>query len=169
VADNDDWVQRHRTRPSWPHVLAVGTATALPGLDAPSPENFGVTEATGKVAAMGVLPGVSWPNHVNYAIPVGSEMLPTPAAQDFIYYSRKFATSFGTPPDRKARQNLVTTSKLNPKPGPSRILGLPNAGAGSAGGAGAAATRPPRPVGHQLTVTKPAASVTDDSLRLGLR
>jgi hypothetical protein len=60
---------------------------------------------------------------------------------------------------------LVTTSKLNPKPGPSRILGLPNTGAG----AGAGATRPPRPVGHQLTVTKPTAGVTDDSLRLGLR
>jgi peptidoglycan-N-acetylglucosamine deacetylase len=165
VADNDDWVQRHRTRPSWPRVLAVGATTAQPGLDAPSPENFGVTEATGKVVAMGVLPGASWPNHFNYPIPAGSELLPTPAAQDFIYYSRKLATSFGPPPDRKSRQNLVTTSKLNPKPGPSRILGLPNTGAG----AGAGATRPPRPVGHQLTVTKPTAGVTDDSLRLGLR
>jgi peptidoglycan/xylan/chitin deacetylase (PgdA/CDA1 family) len=164
VADNDDWVQRHRARPSWPRVLAVGTATAQPGLDAPSPENFGVTEATGKVAAMGVSPGAQWPNHVNYSVRAGSELLPTPAAQDFIYYSRKFAASFGTPPDRKAaRQNLVTTSKLNPKPGPSRILGVPNTGAG------ASATRPQRPVGHQLTVTKPTASVTDDSLRLGLR
>jgi peptidoglycan-N-acetylglucosamine deacetylase len=163
VANNDDWIQRHRTRPSWPRVLAVGATTAQPGLDAPSPENFGVTEATGKVAAMGVLPGASWPNHVDYPIPVGSELLPTPAAQDFIYYSRKLATSFGPPPDRKSRQNLVTTSKLNPKPGPSRILGVPNTGAG------AGATRPPRPVGHQLTVTKPTASATDDSLRLGLR
>jgi peptidoglycan-N-acetylglucosamine deacetylase len=162
VADNDDWVQRHRARPSWPRVLAAGTASARPGLDAPSPENFGVTEATGKVAAMGVSPGAAWPNHVNYSIPAGSELLPTPAAQDFIYNSRKFATSFGTPPERKSRQNLVTTSKLNPKPGPSRILGLPT-------GTGAAATRPPRPIGHQLTVTKPNASLTDESLRLGLR
>jgi peptidoglycan/xylan/chitin deacetylase (PgdA/CDA1 family) len=179
VADNDDWVQRHRTRPSWPRVLAVGTATAQPGLEAPSPENFGVTEATGKVAAMGLgtpaqrekpVAGQSllarnapWPNHVDYAVPAGSELLPTPAAQDFIYYSRKLTASFGTPPSRKtaAQQNLATTSKLNPRPGPSRILGLPK-------DPGAAATRT-RPIGHQLTVTKPAPSVTDDSLRLGLR
>jgi hypothetical protein len=102
-----------------------------------------------------------WPNHVDYAVPAGSELLPTPAAQDFIYYSGKHTASFGTPPSRKTatRQNLVTTSKLNPRPGPSRILGLPK-------DPGAARTRP---IGHQLSVTKPAASVTDDSLRLGLR
>jgi peptidoglycan/xylan/chitin deacetylase (PgdA/CDA1 family) len=169
VADNDDWVQRHRTRPSWPRVLAVGTATAQPGLEAPSPENFGVTEATGKVAAMGLgeqmqrekpVAGRSllainapWPNQVNYAVPAGSELLPTPAAQDFIYYSRKHTASFGTPPNRKtaAHQNLVT--RLSPRPGPSRILGLPRE-------PGAAART--RPIGHQLTVTKPAASIIID-------
>jgi peptidoglycan/xylan/chitin deacetylase (PgdA/CDA1 family) len=162
VSDNDDWVQRHRTRPSWPRVLAVGTATALPGLDAPSPEDFGVTEATGKVAAMEIAPGAPWPSHVNYAVPAGSELLPSPAAQDFIYYSQKFAPAFGSPADRKtARRNLVTTSKLSPRPGPAKILGLPK-------DPGAAAARP-RPIGHQLTVTKPAASLTDDALRLGLR
>jgi peptidoglycan-N-acetylglucosamine deacetylase len=161
VADNDDWVQRHRARPSWPRVLAGGAATLPPALESPSPENFGVTEATGKVAAMSVSPGAAWPNHPNYPIPAGDDLLPTPAAQDFIYYSRKLATSFGKAPDRKSRQNLVATTKLNPKPGPSRILGLPNTGA--------AAPRPARPVGHQLTVTKPTASATDDSLRLGLR
>jgi hypothetical protein len=104
-----------------------------------------------------------WPNQVDYAVPAGSELLPTPAAQDFIYHSRTLTASFGTPPNRKtaARQNLVTTSKLNPRPGPSRILGLPR-------DPSAAAART-RPIGHQLTVTKPAARVTDDSLRLGLR
>jgi peptidoglycan-N-acetylglucosamine deacetylase len=178
VANNDDWVQRHRTRPSWPRVLAVGNVTTQPGLDAPSPENFGVTEATGKVAAMDVaaqaqhekaVPGQSplargapWPSNVNTTVPAGTELLPSPAAQDFIYYSRKFATSFGSLPNRKTgQQNLVTTSKLNPKPGPSRILGLPKDPA--------APPARPRPVGHQLSVTKPAASVTDDALRLGLR
>jgi peptidoglycan/xylan/chitin deacetylase (PgdA/CDA1 family) len=178
VADNDDWVQRHRTRPSWPRVLAVGAATAEPGLEAPSPENFGVTESTGKVAAMGLATptqrekpvagqnllarNAPWPNQVSYAVPEGSELLPTPAAQDFIYYSRKHTASFGTPPIRKtaARQYLVTTSRLSLRPGPSRILGLPRE-------PGAAART--RPIGHQLSVTKPAAAVTHDSLRLGLR
>src|SRR5258708_5135619 len=124
VAESDDWVQRHRTRPSWPRVLAVGTATAQPSLDAPSPENFGVTESTGKVVAMGLTLGAQgglarstpWPS--SYTIPEDAELLPSPAAQDFIYYSRGSASSFGTFADRKtARQNLVATSKLSPKPG----------------------------------------------------
>jgi peptidoglycan/xylan/chitin deacetylase (PgdA/CDA1 family) len=173
VAETDDWVQRHRTRPSWPRVLAVGTTTAQPGLDAPSPVNFGVTESTGKVVAMDLAPrapregtvadprNAPWPDQASYTVPAETELLPTPAAQDFIYYSRKFAPSFGPPPGRKiARQSLVVTSKLAPKPGPSRIFGLPKDP-----GAGAARTRP---IGHQLTVTKPTASVTDP-LRLGLR
>jgi hypothetical protein len=156
--------------------LAVGAATAEPGLEAPSPENFGVTEATGKVAAMGLaaqtqrekpVAGQSllarnapWPNQVSYAVPAETELLPTPAAQDFIYYSGKHTASFGTPPPNRktaAHQNLVT--RLSLRPGPSRILGLPR-------DPGAARTRP---IGHQLTVTKPAASITNDSLRLGLR
>jgi peptidoglycan-N-acetylglucosamine deacetylase len=163
VAETDDWVQRHHTRPSWPRVLAVGTTTAPPSLDAPSPANFGVTESTGKVVAIDVAPGASrsapWPNNVRYAVPAETELLPMPAAQDFIYYSRKSAPSFGAFADRKtARQNLVATSKLGPKPSPSKILGLPK---------DPAATRT-RPVGHQFTVTKPTASAAD-ALRLGLQ
>src|SRR5258708_36774026 len=120
VANNDDWVQRHRTRPSWPRVLAVGTATAQPSLDAPSPENFGITESTGKVVAMDLTArSTLWPS--SYTIPADAELLPSPAAQDFIYYSRRSAPSFGAFADRKtARQNLVATSKLIPKPGPSK-------------------------------------------------
>jgi hypothetical protein len=54
----------------------------------------------------------------------------------------------------------VAASKLAPKPGPIRIFGLPK-------DPGPAA-RPPRPMGHQLSVTKPTASAAD-VLRLGLR
>jgi hypothetical protein len=97
---------------------------------------------------------------VAYTVP-DSELLPTPAAQDFIYYSRKPTASFGPPAERKsARPNLVAASKLAPKPGPIRIFGLPK-------DPGPAA-RPPRPMGHQLSVTKPTASAAD-VLRLGLR
>jgi hypothetical protein len=169
VADTDDWVQRHRTRPSWPRVLAVGTATALPILDAPSPVNFGVTEATGEVVAIDrAQRNAPWPTKTSYAVPVETELLPMPAAQDFIYYSRKFATSFGTPPDRKAaRQNLVVTSKLAPKPAPGKILVVPKDPAKDPAKGAGPATRT-RPIGHQLTVTKPTASVTD-ALRLGLQ
>jgi peptidoglycan-N-acetylglucosamine deacetylase len=173
VAESDDWVQRHHTRPSWPRVLAVGTTTAQPSLDAPSPANFGVTESTGRVVAMDLslaaqqekpaagqnpLPrSAPWPNNVRYTVPAETEMLPTTAAQDFIYYPGRSAASFAASDRKTTRQNLVTTSKLNPKPGPSRILGLPRDPAKDAAGAAART----RPVGHQLTVTKPTASISD--------
>jgi peptidoglycan-N-acetylglucosamine deacetylase len=177
VAETDDWVQRHRTRPSWPRVLAVGATTVRPGLDAPSPANFGVTESTGEVVAIDLAPGTRrkktaagqkplprsapWPNNVRYAVPLETELLPMPAAQEFIYYSRGSAPSFGALAERRtARRNLAATSKVSPKPGPSKILGLPR-------DPGAAAART-RPIGHQFTVTKPTASVSD-VLRLGLR
>jgi peptidoglycan/xylan/chitin deacetylase (PgdA/CDA1 family) len=159
VAENDTWVQAHHTRPSWPRVLAVGTATAPPSLDAPSPANFGVSDSTGEVVAIDLGPGASllprsasWPNNVKYTAPAQAETLPMPAAQDFIYYSPKPIASFATLANKPARQNLVTTSKLGPKPGPAKILGLPK-------DAGTAAR--PHPIGHQLTVTKPTASAAD--------
>jgi peptidoglycan/xylan/chitin deacetylase (PgdA/CDA1 family) len=175
VAETDDWVQRHHTRPSWPRVLAVGATSAPPSLDAPSPTNFGVTESTGEVVAIDLARGTPrektaagesplarsapWPDNVNFAVPVETELLPTPAAQDFIYYSRKGAP--GAFADRKTtRQNLVATSKFSLRPSPSRIPGLPKSP-----GSGAVRTRP---IGHQLSVTKPTASVLDE-LRLGLR
>jgi peptidoglycan/xylan/chitin deacetylase (PgdA/CDA1 family) len=171
VAETDSWVQAHHTRPSWPRVLAVGTATAAPSLDAPSPANFGVSDSTGEVAAIDLGPGAPreataaggstlarsapWPSNVRYTAPAEAEaeMLPMPAAQDFIYYTPKPIASFATSAARKAtRQNLVATSKLGPKPGPAKILGLPKE-------PGAAAR--PRPIGHQFTVTKPTASASD--------
>ena len=179
VAETDDWVQRHHTRPSWPRVLAAGTTTTQPSLSAPSPANFGVTESTGEVAVIDLAPraqrektaagqsplprSAPWPNNVSYTMPVETEMLPTPAAQDFIYYSRKSAPSFASADRKTARQNLVATAKPNVKPGPSKILGLPKDPGKDAGSAAARA----RPVGHQLTVTKPTANVSD-ALRLGL-
>jgi peptidoglycan/xylan/chitin deacetylase (PgdA/CDA1 family) len=167
VAETDNWVQAHHTRPSWPRVLAVGTATAPPSLDAPSPANFGVSDSTGEVAAIdlgartsrqGTAAGGSalprsapWPNNVRFTAPAQAETLPMPAAVDFIYYTPKPIASFATSADRKrTRQSLVATSRLGPKPGPAKILGLPT---------GTAAR--PRPIGHQFTVTKPTASASD--------
>ncbi|HEY4404256.1 MAG TPA: polysaccharide deacetylase family protein [Xanthobacteraceae bacterium] len=173
VAETDDWVQRHHTRPSWPRALAVGSTTAQPSLSAPSPANFGVTESTGAVVAIDLAPrertvdgrnllarSSPWPNNVHYPVPAETEMLPMPAAQDFIYYSRGAAPSFAASADRKTlRKGLVATSKLSVKPSAIRIPGLPKE-------PGPAVRT--RPVGHQLTVTKPTASVAD-GLRLGLR
>ena len=165
-----DWVQRHHTRPSWPRVLAVGTTTAQPSLSAPSPANFGVTDSSGDVVAIDLGGGAPrdraggnplprsapWPNNVKYSVPVDTESLPMPAAQDFVYYSGKTTASFGTPAERKpVRQKLASTAKLGPRPGPAKILGLPK------DTGGAAPTARPRPIGHQFTVTKPTASASD--------
>ncbi|HEY6255775.1 MAG TPA: polysaccharide deacetylase family protein [Xanthobacteraceae bacterium] len=164
VAENDEWVQRHHTtRPSWPRVLAVGTSAAQPTLAAPSPANFGVADSTGEVVAMAGPLGrrPQWPRDVNYTLPPDIELLPSPAAQDFIYYSRHATSSFGAVAPggpRGARPNLVATAKVGLRP-PSRIPGLPKDPATAARA---------RPIGHQLTVTKPTASAIDQ-LRLGLR
>jgi hypothetical protein len=96
---------------------------------------------------------------VRFTVPAQAETLPMPAAQDFIYYTPKAIASFGTAAGRKAaRQHLVTASKLGPKPGPLKILGLPK-------DTGAAPR--PRPIGHQFTVPKPTASASD-VLKAGL-
>jgi peptidoglycan/xylan/chitin deacetylase (PgdA/CDA1 family) len=166
VANGDDWVQRHKTRPAWPRVLTAGSTEAEPTLEAPNPANFGLNPSTGQVAALGATADKSnsspplprsapWPSDLVYLLPDDNEVLPSPAAQDFIY-TRK--TSFGPLPDHKAaHQGLVTTSKLTvPKP-PNRIPG-PSTG-GKDPGSAAAHTHP---IGHQLTVTKPTASNSDD-------
>jgi hypothetical protein len=174
VAENDVWMQGHHTRPSWPRVLAVGNMTQPPSLDAPSPANFGVTDSTGEVVALDLAPAeprqrtaahasppvrsAPWPSNVSYSVPAPTEQLPSPAAEDFIYNFRKSTSSFAAAPKPKgARANLVATAKV--KPGPSRILGVPK---------DPAAAARTRPVGHQLTVTKPTASASD-VLRLGLQ
>ena len=159
VANNDDWVQRHRQRPSWPRVLAVGAAVATPHLEAPSPANFGVADSTGEVVAMNLdktAPGgtplprrAPWPDDLKIVIPPDNEVLPSPSAQDFIYNSYKGAASF--PESHKPARQLAN-AKGNPKPGASKLPGLPPpAPIGSK----------TKPIGHQLSVGKPTASLVD--------
>jgi len=158
VADNDDWVQRHHTRPSWPRVLSPAATPAPPALAAPSPANFGVAEKAGQIVAMTeALPQrVPWPNEVRFTVPADNELLPSPAAEDFIYHSARTKSSFAAHPRKPARPNLLAAAK--PRQGPTRILGLPKA---------PASTRT-HPVGHQLTIGKPTASVIG-GVRLGPR
>jgi peptidoglycan-N-acetylglucosamine deacetylase len=174
VADNDDWVQRHHpTRPSWPRVLSPVVA-AQPVLVAPSPASFGVAEKSGEVVAMASLLGhhAPWPSEVKYAVPVETELLPSPAAQDFIYTPSRVTSSFGAPPRKGARPSVVAAAKGAPKPGPMRILGVPPPKEpipiAPAGPPASNVPRPPHPIGHQLSVTKPTASILD-LLRLGAR
>jgi peptidoglycan/xylan/chitin deacetylase (PgdA/CDA1 family) len=158
VADNDDWVQRHHTRPSWPRVLSPATTPAQPTLAAPSPANFGVAENAGQIMAMteALRQRVPWPNEIKFTVPAENELLPSPAAEDFIYHSARTRSSFAAYPRKTARPNLLAAAR--PKPGPTRILGLPKAPASARS----------HPVGHQLTIGKPTASVIGGA-RLGSR
>jgi peptidoglycan-N-acetylglucosamine deacetylase len=168
VASNDDWVQRHKARPAWPRVLPVVGVDAEPGLEVPSPATLGMSPSTGEFVTLAdaaesrntspPLPrSAPWPSETAYAVPADNALLPSPAAQDFLYYTRKASLASDPLPDHKAaHQGLATTSKLTPKP-PARIPGSPPSGKDQ--GSAAAHTRP---VGHQLTATKPTASNNDD-------
>jgi hypothetical protein len=160
VAQTDDWVQRHRTRPSWPRVLAIGSDNATPNLDAPSPQNFGVAYPPGKVVAVDLVASVdgestlrqgsTWPSKANYTVPIDDEALPIPAAQDFIYVLIRPTPVPGASGDSKAaRKKLAATPKSTTK-----LVPASKAQSGTKA-AGPAAARP-QSVGHQLNFTKPA-------------
>ena len=152
VAENDQWVQRHPTRRSWPRVLSPDTTPARPTLDAPSPANFGVAEGSGQLMAMTNPLGqrAPWPSAVAFTVPAETEMLPSPGPEDFIYHVSRARASFAASPRKPTRPSLLV-AKGGPKPGPSRVLGLPK---------GPASARA-RPSGHQLTIGKPTASVIE--------
>jgi peptidoglycan/xylan/chitin deacetylase (PgdA/CDA1 family) len=166
VAQSADWMQRHPLKPSWPRVLP-SVAWTQPGAYAPAPENFGLSDSAAGLVGLGRpadaqagkaggdgsrLQGEPWPN-VKFALPIEGEPLPAPDAQDFIYYSSKFRISHGAPAERKLdRQKLAATPKLVAKP-VIRPVGVPSPGATT--------VRPNKPIGHQLNVLKPAASLSE--------
>jgi hypothetical protein len=152
VADNDEWVQRHPTRPSWPRVLSPDTTPPRPTLEAPSPANFGVAERSGQLVAMTNPLGqrAPWPSAVAFTVPAETEMMPSPSAEDFVYHVIRARSSFAASPRKPTRPSLLA-AKGGTKPGPSRVLGLPK---------GPASARA-RPSGHQLTIGKPTASVIE--------
>jgi peptidoglycan-N-acetylglucosamine deacetylase len=138
VADNDEWVQRHHARPSWPRVLIPAAAHEQPPtLEAPSPANFGVAESAGQIVAMTSALGqrLPWPSETKFTVPVETELLPAPAAEDFIYRSRHATSSFAASSGRPTHTKLLAAKG---KPGGIRALGPPK---------GPAAARA-RPIGH---------------------
>ena len=162
VAQTDDWVQRHHTRPSWPRVLAVGTDKAAPRLDVPSPQNFGVADPPGNGVAVELVAGANadgslshgspWPSTANYRVPVDHEVLPIPADQVFIYVliqpmSIPSALGNGKIPRKTLAAIPKPTTKLIPA---SKAQSAPKT-------TGPAAARP-RLVGHQLNFSNPTAS-----------
>jgi hypothetical protein len=169
VAQSADWVQRHPLKPSWPRVLP-SVATTQPGPYLPVPEHFGLSDGgglvgldrpvqaeAGKTAGTGGvrLPDAPWPN-VKFALPLEGDPMPAPDAQDFDYYSSKLSIARGSAEEPKpARQKVPGAPKVAAKPTPPKPIGVPNPNPG------AAPVKPSKPVGHQLSVSKPTASLTD--------
>jgi hypothetical protein len=91
---------------------------------------------------------VPWPSEVSFTVPAEIELLPSPAAEDFIYHSARATSSFAASPRKRAGPSLLA-AKGGPKAGASRVSGLPR---------GPASART-RPIGHQLTISKPTADL----------
>jgi peptidoglycan/xylan/chitin deacetylase (PgdA/CDA1 family) len=157
VAQSADWTQRHPLKPSWPRVLPSAAASRqAPYL--PSPENFGLSDSAGGLVGLarpadvqGGKGGAHLPDGSAALLLLEGDPLPAPDAQDFIYYSGKFSIAHGVPADhRPDRQRLAVTPKAAVKPA-VKPIGTPNP----------ATPRPGKPVGHQLSVSKPTASLSD--------
>ena len=164
VAEAGDWVQSHHSRTSWPRALAVGNDNAPPILNVPSPQNFGVADPRGRLVTLGLLAradgslphGSPWPSKMNYAVPFDNKVLPIAADQDFIYLPVRPMTAPHASANRKSlRQKLAAfppSAATSPVPG-SKAQSVSKASPVLA------APRPPRPIGHQLSISKPTASL----------
>jgi peptidoglycan-N-acetylglucosamine deacetylase len=150
VALSEDWVQRHPAPPSWPRVLpSPGTQ---PTLNVPSPSSFGLSESTGKVMGLGERAQAnsanSWPSIARLNVPAGPNQLPVPDADEFRYYPKAATAALAALPKPTRQKPGVAAAKLALKPGkPPREITPP-----------ASKTKP---VGHQLSIGKPTASLLD--------
>jgi hypothetical protein len=161
VAMSDDWVQRHPTRPSWPRVLSA----ALPGLEVPSVTSFGIDSA-GDVMLVDKHADVAWPTDVRFSALPGAEVLPVPDPDEFLYHpSRATQAAFAIAmlSDRRPAPH--------PKPDPAaKVAAKPGLKPPAPIAPGGPPAPPPahgsKPVGHQLNISKPTASILD-LLRLG--
>jgi peptidoglycan/xylan/chitin deacetylase (PgdA/CDA1 family) len=143
VAQSADWVQRHPLK-SWPRVLP-DPAPVQPGPGVPAREAFGLSNAAGEQGDTGRSADAQASNaagsggnrlqelpapNLKLATPIEGDPPPAPDAKDFIYSSGKFGISHGAPNRKADREKLAATT-----------------------------VRPNKPVGHQLNVLKPAASL----------
>jgi peptidoglycan/xylan/chitin deacetylase (PgdA/CDA1 family) len=161
VAQSADWMQQHPLKPSWPRVLPDPTpaAPAEPGPDVPARKAFGLPSSTGEQGEA-VRPTDPQAGAAENATRLASPAEPPPApdAKDFIHSSGKLRTSHGAPPDHKIdRQKLGATPKIGAKSASKPALPNP----------AATTVRPYKPIGHQLNVPKPTASLSEKLTALG--
>jgi peptidoglycan-N-acetylglucosamine deacetylase len=163
VTEPEQWVARHPPQQQvWPRTLVVGAESPPPGLEVPSPENFGIEHFGGPVIKVALaqtferrvvregetpLPPVpQWPQMASYPVPTDVCVLPVPGALNF-RYSRPFRLG-------KPERSKIATHK----PGSNTAATMKEPATSSVGSPGSSASGAPRPqraVGHQLTVMRP--------------
>jgi peptidoglycan-N-acetylglucosamine deacetylase len=168
VSDPEQWVVRHtRERQVWPRTLVVGAEIPELLLPAPSPASFGIEhfgESAMKIALVqtversvpqdGATPlpaAPTWPRPVVYAVPPEATVLPVPGAHNFRYA-------------RPVTRGKPDKPKIATKKPPAKPPTVPKDPATSGGVEPStpptnAPPRPPRPIGHQLSVARPPAAL----------
>jgi peptidoglycan/xylan/chitin deacetylase (PgdA/CDA1 family) len=172
VTEPEQWVVRRSPgRQAWPRTLIVGAeATEIlpePLLPAPSPASFGIEhfgDARVKIALLHTFerpvvqggatplpPEPAWPRPIAYLVPTEATVLPVPAAHNF-RYARPFQL---TKPDKPKVAAKKPPAKPSTPPKDPATTGAVEPATSPAG----AAPRPPRAIGHQLTVARPPLNV----------
>jgi peptidoglycan-N-acetylglucosamine deacetylase len=178
VTEPEQWAARHPSgQQVWPRTLVVGLDAPEPALAAPSPESFGIEHfgrPTIKIAlaqtfdrqiahdGQAALPPVeAWPRAVAYAVPESATALPVPGAQNF-RYTRPFRLGkpdkpkqASKPHTKPAKKNSSIATATGKEANEGKEGESSEADAPSTTSSTDSAPRPPRAIGHQLSVARP--------------
>jgi peptidoglycan/xylan/chitin deacetylase (PgdA/CDA1 family) len=166
VTEPEQWVARRTPEQQvWPRTLVVGAESPQTVLAAPSPENFGIEHFGQPVIRIALAqtfgrqvmhdgeaalpPVTAWPRAVVYAVPPEATVLPAPAAHNF-RYSRPFRLGKPDKPKLATKKPAASPSTAAKDPATTGSVAS-SSSVPPAGGP----PRPPRAVGHQLTVVRP--------------
>jgi peptidoglycan/xylan/chitin deacetylase (PgdA/CDA1 family) len=161
VADASEWLQSHHSRQSWAGAVALGYNSSSPDTGVPSPQSFGVADPHGQLVALGLLANADgagalpdqsrWPGRTSYTVPADNDVLPIPADQDFIYLPLRRMSAPRAAVDRKGlHKKWVVVARP-----PASVASKPQ----SVSKASVPVPPRPRPIGHQLSLSKPTASL----------
>jgi hypothetical protein len=150
ATEPEQWVARRRPEQMlWPRIAVGGEETSEPVLAAPSPENFGIEhfgepaikialEQTFERQTLPTSPAIPWPRMAHYSVPTETTTLPVPAGYNF-RYSRPFR--LGKPEKAKLAKKNGTSSSAPAKDAATSSTLPPSK-----------PSRPPRHIGHQLSM-----------------
>jgi peptidoglycan-N-acetylglucosamine deacetylase len=166
VTEPEQWVARRSPEHQvWPRLPVVGVETPEPLLAAPGPENFGIEHfgepavsiALGQTFARHAAPegqpqlpaAPVWPQPIIPAVAPQASVLPAPAAYNF-RYSRPFRLGKPDKPRLATRTKKATAGSSAKSKDPPNTGSVPSPAPPADPG-----PRPPRPIGHQLSVARP--------------